>query len=182
VSGCSPTIDIFGYGDIHYLTEEVSQEDPMNTLLGKLKLYCPSLFESLTSWERDVVDSSGRLKRSKNSSRRVEETLESSLTHKQFTQEPTDEAHPFNVAHDFTTNVATMTTSSSLVSSCGNSVVSSSLVSHPPTLENFQSITVSTLSLSPIDETTINLGCRESKEDEASLSVVFDSLLPFICD
>jgi len=109
VSDCSPTIDIFGYGDIHYLTEEVSQEDPVNTLSGKLKLYCPSLFESLTSWERDLVDSSDRLKRSKNSSRRVEETLESSLTHKKFSQEPTNEAHPFYVAHDSTTNVATVT-------------------------------------------------------------------------
>jgi len=33
-----------------------------------------------------------------------------------------------------------------------------------------------------MDETTVNLGYRESEEDEASLSVVFDSLLPFIHD
>jgi hypothetical protein len=40
-----------------------SQIEPLDTLTGKLKSLCPTLYDSLTLWERDALDNSGWLKR-----------------------------------------------------------------------------------------------------------------------
>jgi hypothetical protein len=66
----------------------------VDTLSVKLKIYCPSpspsLYESLTSWEREAVDSSGWLQRLTSSMqppKGSEEALETTLSHKHVRQE-----------------------------------------------------------------------------------------------
>jgi hypothetical protein len=91
VPDSSPAVELFGSGDLHFPVDLDSQFEPLDTLSGKLKTYCPTLFESLTSWEREAVDSSGWLKRSttsKLSPRVVDKSLEASLFNQCFSQEP----------------------------------------------------------------------------------------------
>jgi hypothetical protein len=59
VLDCSPAVDIYGSGDVHYPTRLDDQLETLDTLSGKLKTYCPILFELLTSWEREALDASG---------------------------------------------------------------------------------------------------------------------------
>jgi hypothetical protein len=49
------------------------------TLSGKLKQYCPSLFSSLTMWEKETLDSSGWLKRVTTDTKGVSEGLQEGL-------------------------------------------------------------------------------------------------------
>jgi hypothetical protein len=44
-------------GDFSTARAEESPEPPNPTFVGKLKLYCPSLYFSLSAWERDHLDS-----------------------------------------------------------------------------------------------------------------------------
>jgi hypothetical protein len=44
-------------GDFTTTRAEESLEHPNPTFVGKLKLYCPSLYFSLYAWERDHLDS-----------------------------------------------------------------------------------------------------------------------------
>jgi hypothetical protein len=51
-------VDSYGSEEIHYGTEFVSQPENLPTLSGKLKKLCPTLFSTLTLWERDALDKS----------------------------------------------------------------------------------------------------------------------------
>jgi hypothetical protein len=53
----SPLMDSQDLGDYSGLRKEESPEPTVTTFIGKLKLLCPSLYNSLSSWERDHLDS-----------------------------------------------------------------------------------------------------------------------------
>jgi hypothetical protein len=57
VDDYSPLMDAQEPGDYSGLRTEESPEPADTTFIGKLKFYCPSLYFSLSSWERDHLDS-----------------------------------------------------------------------------------------------------------------------------
>jgi hypothetical protein len=46
------------FADSHTASMEASSEQYKDSFVGKLKLHCPSLYFSLSAWERDHLDSS----------------------------------------------------------------------------------------------------------------------------
>jgi hypothetical protein len=57
----SPEVDSFDLGTDNSATKGVNQPETLDTVTGKLKSICPSLFFSLSAWERDTLDSSTTL-------------------------------------------------------------------------------------------------------------------------
>jgi hypothetical protein len=172
----SPTMNIFGSGNLHYPPEMESQFQPLDTLLGKLKSFCPTLYNSLTSWEQEALDSSGWLKHTTTREYLpsvVDKSLSASVTKKCSSQES-------NVLKQ---SKIALTTTSSLdfpFTLLLDSVPC--LVSFPNGLEQSHVNVAFSLPFSMLDATVVIPNCRESEENDSSLSVVLDSLLPFIRD
>jgi hypothetical protein len=61
--------DSMGDAPFHSAAETDLPSDPVNTLLGKLKLFFPSLFSSLSMWEKEALENSGWLLRSTSGSK-----------------------------------------------------------------------------------------------------------------
>jgi len=55
---CSESRFMNEKGAYNLATEEARPTVSLDTIAGKLKTYCPSLFYSLLAWERDSLDPS----------------------------------------------------------------------------------------------------------------------------
>jgi hypothetical protein len=159
----------------HFIThrEVLSQEEQLDTLSGKLKFYCPALFSSLSSWERDTLDASCWL---------------GSYTSKAACPSVLDRecAGPSLVCQNLSGDRVTLSVEVSGVEALRDS---ESLV-QASVKEGHNGLTISPggpnqldetnlLSLTPSGDSDRQPGYREPDEGDSSLSVVLDSLVPF---
>jgi hypothetical protein len=57
IPDCTPDVELFGKFDPNYRSVTRNQGSFNGETIGKLKYFCPSLFNSLTLWENDFLDS-----------------------------------------------------------------------------------------------------------------------------
>jgi len=66
-------VESFGDAPIHYDAKPSPPLEVTTSLTGKLKLLCPTLFSSLTLWERDALENSGWLNSSTSLAKEISE-------------------------------------------------------------------------------------------------------------
>jgi len=152
-----------------------SQDDTLESISGKIKSYCPSIFQSLTSWEREALDSSGWLNRSTSSllsSGVVDKAIEPLLP----------EVPSLNLSGRNKLPLVTLEATVVDLSPLRPFVTENHPGLSPVLIDQIHIKYVSSpLSLLP-NTSEILPGCRDSYEHESSLSEVLDSLLPFLRD
>jgi hypothetical protein len=167
--------DSMGNTPFHNATETELPSDLMNSLLGKLKLFCPTLFSSLTLWENEALETSGWLLRSTSSSKGA---FEGGLGFvgpvKELLILFNEVGKPPNLAFDHLA-----TTCSTLPSSL---LAGTHLISVTQVGESRDSVSTSNPPLLVLNESLLEPGFRELEEDETSLNTVLESLISFIRD
>jgi hypothetical protein len=161
--------------------ESLHSSERDDLISGKLKLHCPSLYDSLTLWEKEELNASLLLKNVFSS---VE--VPSGVVKKVPVNDPLGFVSLFN---SVTPSSRGKGESSILPPGClGILPVLETLSTRPPSLVDHvlpplsSSVDFSQVaSPTPVESVPIP-GCRESEEDDTSLSAVLDSLIPYLRD
>jgi len=146
----------------------------VTTLTGKMKLFCPSLFSSLSLWERDTLESSRWLLSTTSTTKiGTDESLgfkdpvkESSKKHSRVILPPLVTNSPFTGSTDIPA-----------------SLHFGMVASPTPQCLSLRELGIICSSTSPIQiDSVMEPGFREVEEGESSLNTSLNSLIPFIKD
>jgi hypothetical protein len=174
--GSSPEADSVWVGTQYFSPEVPSSPEPLDSLSGKLKRHCPALYSSLSLWEKDTLDASIFLK----------VFISTVAVSSDVDREVTEPIYGFSL---FTRTVNPIFLGVGGWIPCKSTTCLGTLqfwrcsLTLPRVLSNLFSLVTSPPMAIPLSEESTPLpGCREIEEDDTSLSVVLDSLIPFLRD
>jgi len=168
-------VDSFGDAPIHYDSEPGPLLEETTSLTGKLKLLCPTLFSSLTLWERDALENSGWLNSSTSLAKEIYEGGLGVNASARVSSPPLpDLLSPSQMIIDYP--ITKISTLPSII------LPGTSQISLPQLFSSWELGMTPSPSPHELTDTVMEPGYREPEEDESSLNTVLDSLIPFIRD
>jgi len=145
------------------------------TLSGKLKHYCPSFFSSLTLWEKEALENSGWLMRATTDSKGVIKGIQVGVEPGKVTLSSSGVEGRFP-----SVDIACVMNSDTIVPPSFSAWAPG--ISVDQVRESMDLRELASPSLPVFVESGVELRYRESKEDDHSLNLVMESMIPFIKD